>query len=139
MEELVQKMRLMFEQASPRPQFLLVEEVGTSIPIIQYLQRNTRLPLLVAKPGSRDKISRVKGVLALIEAGRVWIPTVAPWLAAFLDETAAFPGGKYDDQVDALSQALEFLDKRGTGGRRGVSFERTSGSETRQTSFVRTG
>lgn len=34
----------------------------------------------------------------------------APWKEAFLEEVAAFPNGKYDDQVDSMSQALLALD-----------------------------
>jgi len=48
---------------------------------------------------------------ARIEAGDVYIPTVARWLDDFRNELMAFPNGKHDDQVDALSQLLNF--KRG--------------------------
>lgn len=37
------------------------------------------------------------------------MPKFAPWLDEFLAETAAFPAGKHDDQVDAASQALNRL------------------------------
>ena len=41
-----------------------------------------------------------------IEAGRVHLPTDAPWLADLLSEVCGFPNTAHDDQVDALSQAL---------------------------------
>lgn len=50
---------------------------------------------------------------AKVEAGQVRLPKSAPFLEAFRAEIAAFPNGKYDDQVDSLSQALRTLDFRG--------------------------
>jgi predicted phage terminase large subunit-like protein len=49
-----------------------------------------------------------------IEAGYVHIPRRASWLDDFRKEIMAFPVGKYDDQVDALSQALDraFLNRQ---------------------------
>ena len=41
------------------------------------------------------------------EAGRILLPKEASWLADFESELLAFPNGRYDDQVDAL---LQFLD-----------------------------
>ena len=43
-----------------------------------------------------------------METGQLWIPNNAPWLEDFTTETTSFPQGKFDDQVDALSQALDF-------------------------------
>jgi predicted phage terminase large subunit-like protein len=41
-----------------------------------------------------------------IEAGQVFLPESAPWLDAFQAEIMAFPNGRFDDQVDSLSQFL---------------------------------
>ena len=43
------------------------------------------------------------------EAGRVLLPNEAPWLADFENELLVFPGGRYDDQVDALLLFLEWF------------------------------
>jgi hypothetical protein len=48
-------------------------------------------------------------VTPLIEAGKVFIPDKAPWIDAFLDETASFPNGQFDDSVDSVIQALNYL------------------------------
>jgi predicted phage terminase large subunit-like protein len=42
-----------------------------------------------------------------IEAGSVFLPRHAPWLGEFRREVLAFPNSRYNDQVDALSQALK--------------------------------
>jgi len=43
------------------------------------------------------------------EAGRILLPQEALWLADFENELLAFPGGRYDDQVDALLLFLEWF------------------------------
>ena len=42
----------------------------------------------------------------MIEAERVFFPKNAPWTADFLSEILAFPNGKFDDQVDSMTQFL---------------------------------
>ena len=49
--------------------------------------------------------------LVAIEAGKVYLPKDRPWLPELLGELRAFPFGNYDDQVDALSQAVWFFVK----------------------------
>ena len=44
-----------------------------------------------------------------IAAGLVSLPTDAPWSKELLAEIAAFPGGKHDDQVDPLLDAVANL------------------------------
>jgi predicted phage terminase large subunit-like protein len=52
---------------------------------------------------------------ARIEAGSVFVPRQAPWLDKFRAELLAFPMGRYDDQVDALSQGLDYAFNRPRG------------------------
>jgi len=49
------------------------------------------------------------------EQGKVFLPVRASWLDEYVLEITGFPGGKYDDQVDSTSQALEFLGDKGYG------------------------
>ncbi len=46
-----------------------------------------------------------------VAAGNVHVPAdgLASWVGAFIEEAAAFPLGKHDDQVDAFSQAVSRL------------------------------
>src|SRR5258708_11977482 len=66
------------------------------------------MPLRAIKV-DRDKKSRAHAVTGLIEAGRVYLPERAPWVADFLDEVSAFDQGSHDDQVDSMVQALNYL------------------------------
>ena len=43
-----------------------------------------------------------------LESRSLILPRSAPWLDDFIEEYLAFPQGKYDDQIDALSQFLEW-------------------------------
>ena len=47
-----------------------------------------------------------------VEAGDVRIPRHAPWLDDLKAEVLAFPNGRHDDQVDALSQLLNWISTR---------------------------
>jgi len=43
---------------------------------------------------------------AKIEAGHVYLPADATWLADFEAEVLGFPYARHDDQIDSLSQLL---------------------------------
>ena len=84
---------------------LLIENKGSGMSLIQDLMREGIRAIEVKPEG--DKIMRMNAHTAKIEAGYVHIPRRASWLDEFRKEIMAFPVGKYDDQVDALSQALD--------------------------------
>jgi len=95
-----------------QPHAVLIEDAASGQSLIQALKAETRLPILPVKPMG-DKQSRAHAVSPLVESGRVFVPSEAPWLADFLDEVTSFPAAPHDDQVDALAQALTYL--RGAG------------------------
>ena len=84
---------------------LLIENKGSGMSLIQDLKREGIRAIEVKPEG--DKIMRMNAHTARIEAGYVHLPRRASWLDEFRKEIMAFPAGKYDDQVDALSQALD--------------------------------
>lgn len=53
---------------------------------------------------------------ARIEGGFVHVPAEATWLEEYLHEFAVFPNGKFDDQVDSTSQALDNIYSWANGG-----------------------
>jgi predicted phage terminase large subunit-like protein len=87
-----------------RADSVLIEETGTAVGLLEELKFQVR-GLIGIKP-DRDKISRMSVASAVIEAGQVFLPERAPWLGEFEAELFAFPGSKFDDQVDSVSQAL---------------------------------
>lgn len=70
------------------------------------------IPLKEIRPDN-DKFTRALGWAELAEAGKVYLVT-APWNNDFLDEVFAFSGNGdlHDDQVDAVSIAVNMLAKR---------------------------
>jgi predicted phage terminase large subunit-like protein len=84
---------------------ILVEDTGTGTSLVQELRRGKVSGIVAVKP-ERDKVSRMAVVSAKFESGQVFLPQRASWLADFERELFAFPGGKYDDQCDSVSQAV---------------------------------
>jgi predicted phage terminase large subunit-like protein len=84
---------------------VLIEDASSGTSLTQDLRRSGPFRPIVIKP-EKDKAVRLEGQSALIEAGHVLLPESAPWLADFLNELLAFPGGRFDDQVDSFSQFL---------------------------------
>jgi predicted phage terminase large subunit-like protein len=92
-------------------QIILIEEAGFGLTLLQDLR--TGLPSHITQPlGIKPlgtKSDRLVAQTAKIEAGHVHLPKEAPWLSDFLNEMLAFPNGRYDDQVDSVSQFLNWV------------------------------
>ena len=63
---------------------------------------------VVASPETGAKIMRARAAATQVDAGNVLL-VAAPWNDAFLSELRAFPDSAKDDQVDALSRAVNTL------------------------------
>lgn len=98
-----------------RPTTILIEEQGSGISMIQTLRQTVGAPT-VGRRSKDDKRTRLNSVLALFEGGRVSFPQDAPWLADLLHELHAFPEGRFDDQVDSISQYLMWARERSYHG-----------------------
>jgi predicted phage terminase large subunit-like protein len=85
---------------------VIVEDTSSGMGLIQFLKEQSHLDVIGRRPDI-DKVTRMCRHQARFEAGRILLPQEAVWLADFENELLAFPGGRYDDQVDAL---LLFLD-----------------------------
>lgn len=88
---------------------ILIEKASTGLSLLQDLMGKENLNL-IPYPPKGDKLTRAEQVAAMVEAGRVFLPDDAPWLAEFLNQLLAFPGAKHDDMVDAFSQLLWYFD-----------------------------
>lgn len=96
-----------------QPNLIVVETSHTGFALLQELQSRGFREVRSYSP-SHSKAERMAAMTPFLERGEVRIPVVAPWLDAFLGECAPFPHGKYDDQVDTMSQLL-FAVKRKLG------------------------
>lgn len=88
---------------------VLIEDKASGTSLIQDLRNDSRLPVKAIEPDG-DKVTRAVSSTLLMEAGRMWLPTQARWLLDFENELTSFPTkGVHDDQVDSVSQFLEWL------------------------------
>jgi predicted phage terminase large subunit-like protein len=90
-----------------RTKAILIEDHGSGTSLIQTV-RHAGLQGVIPIKAEKDKATRMMGATAKLECGSLILPRSAPWLDVFLAEYLAFPGGKHDDQIDALSQFLNW-------------------------------
>lgn len=100
---------------------IIIEDQGAGASLIQQLRedvndRGELIPIPIGFRPQDDKVTRLAIVSPVIEQGHVHLPEKADWLAAFRDELLQFPGGRHDDQVDALSQLLLWRENRNRNG-----------------------
>lgn len=96
----------------------LVEEKANGAAVLDVLRREIS-GLIPIKPKT-GKEERLQAVQPLFEAGNVYVPYGPMWADELIDEWVSFPSGAHDDQVDAMTQALSWLDARRGRGVAGV-------------------
>lgn len=94
-----------------KPLLILVEKAGVGIALGNELLRDN-LRDVQALSVKSSKVERMALQCHKIEAGKVRLPKNEPWLDLFLTEVAEFPNGRYDDQVDSMSQVLLAIDRQ---------------------------
>jgi predicted phage terminase large subunit-like protein len=89
-----------------KPNVILVEDAGLGTALAKELH-DAGLPAIAVKP-QFNKPTRMSIQSAKFQSGQVFLPTTASWLDDFETELFSFPGGRYDDQIDSISQALAY-------------------------------
>ena len=94
---------------------VIIEEKASGISLRQQLKSEGFSTIAYIPEG--DKKDRMVAQSSHIEAGKVFLPKNAKlkWLDDFRAEVVSFPYGRNDDQIDALSQVLDWLSKRKRG------------------------
>ena len=89
---------------------VLIEDTGSGMALLQDLQRDAPqgMPHPIGQKPQGSKLDRMAAQSAKIEAGHVHLPREAEWLDSFLLELLAFPMGRHDDQIDSVSQFLNW-------------------------------
>lgn len=100
----------------PEARPVLIEDAANGPAVIASLRRKLGAILPVKPEGG--KVARVNAISPWLESGNVYLPAPAthPWVQELIEEAAAFPNGRHDDQVDSMSQALIRLVGRAGGG-----------------------
>lgn len=93
---------------------LLIEDKGSGTSLIDVLidEDPAQVPRPIRREPQLDKVTRMFAQTNVIEQGRVHLPREAPWLATFRTELLQFPNARFDDQVDSVSQFLEWAGEK---------------------------
>ncbi len=86
---------------------ILIEDKASGTQLIQDLIADGLHGVTRYEP-KMEKVMRMHSVTSTIENGFVHIPEQASWLAEYLHEMTIFPNGRFDDQADSTSQALDW-------------------------------
>jgi predicted phage terminase large subunit-like protein len=90
-----------------KPDAVLIEDASTGVALAPDLRPALRTSVKLV-PIDRDKVGRLYVQEVKFECGRVLFPKGAHFLPDLEAELLAFPNGKHDDQVDSISQALNY-------------------------------
>jgi predicted phage terminase large subunit-like protein len=109
----------------PQATAKLVERKANGAAVIDTLKSKIGGLIPIEPEGGKEV--RAAAVEPFVEGGNVYLPQAdfipcplgftASSVEDFIDEHAAFPNGSHDDQVDAMTQALNWLAHRGGGAR----------------------
>ena len=93
----------------PRARAKLVEDKANGPAVIELLKKEISGLIPIDPQGG--KVVRAQAIAPYAEAGNIFLPqpSVAPWIHDFLEECAAFPNAVHDDDVDAMSQGINYL------------------------------
>ncbi|MGA2629888.1 MAG: phage terminase large subunit [Terriglobia bacterium] len=106
--------RAVREQAEAfSPKTILIEDKASGTQLIQELVSEGMHAIKKYEP-TKDKTMRMHSVTSTIENGFVHLPDKAGWLGESLHELTSFPKGKWDDQADSTSQALDWFKQQTT-------------------------
>ena len=98
--------RLLSRADEQKPNAILIEDVGFGTALIGTL-RHKGMPVIAVKPEG-DKKTRLLREMAKFANAQVFLLKTAPGRADLETELFNFPGGRRNDLVDALSQALAY-------------------------------
>ena len=96
--------RVLSHADAHKPNVILIEDVGFGTALIGTL-KHKGLPVIAVKPEG-DKKTRLLREMAKFANAQVFLLKTAPGRADLETELFNFPGGRRNDLVDALSQAL---------------------------------
>jgi predicted phage terminase large subunit-like protein len=91
-----------------RPSAVLIEATGQGPALKSDIREQEGMKVVMVTP-VESKLERLRRHRRIIRAGRVQLAEHAIWRDDFLTEAIMFPYGAHDDQMDALSQFLDWI------------------------------
>ncbi len=98
-----------FKQKHHKAKLVYIEDKANGTALIDSLK--DKIDGIIPVNPKASKQERVQLILPLIDGGYVYIPKNKDFTGDFVNECASFPNGANDDQVDAMSQALNKLEE----------------------------
>jgi len=105
-----------------RPTTTLIEHAANGAAAHNVLRK--RISSLILRPPDGNKLQRAHAVAPQLAAGNVFVPgfkdpvngsfdrsKTPAWVQDLIHECASFPRAANDDQVDAMAQALAWIDR----------------------------
>jgi predicted phage terminase large subunit-like protein len=108
-DELVKNVRTLAKRYRGAP--ILIEETANGPALFCELTKKQKRRAVSIRP-AESKIARFGRHVDKIIAGQIRIPKCSEFNGVFVDELMQFPNGRYDDQVDAMTQFLDWIDKQ---------------------------
>jgi len=92
----------------PKTDYIYIEDKANGSAIIDVLYNEMGGSIVPVSPEG-GKVARANAISPMVERGSVHLPKFAPFVENFVEECAGFPQVAHDDQVDAMTQALNRL------------------------------
>jgi predicted phage terminase large subunit-like protein len=92
-----------------RPSVILIEATGQGPALLSDIKPRKWMRVDAIVPDGRSKTARLREHVPLIRSRRIRLPEGALWREDFVDEVTDFPSGRFDDQVDAMTQFLDWI------------------------------
>lgn len=109
-----------FDPSGKPPHRILVEAKANGLSLLQDLRRSGVMATKFDPTRYGNKVMRARLITHILEAERVWVPSVPPNFHRlrkdahdFVEDCALFPNGLSNDSVDSMSQAIISLYKGG--------------------------
>ncbi len=88
----------------------LVEDKANGTAVINTLRGKIAGIIPLETEGGKE--SRAAAAQPTVESGNVFLPEGAHWVEDFIEQFALFPNDLHDDQVDALTQAINYISQK---------------------------
>lgn len=91
-----------------RPCHVLIEDAANGSALIADARRRARPVVQAVVPDGRPKAARLVEHIPTIRKRHILLPQDAAWRRTYIEELVEFPLSRFDDQVDATTQYLDF-------------------------------
>ena len=118
-DEVIRQFQSKFGQTDKEIDGIIIEDKSSGSALIPELRR-AGMTVYPYNPGALDKTARANLVSHLVRDGYLWLPESPQranyprsWLSKGYEQMLYFPNVKHDDFVDAIVQALAWLNREG--------------------------